>query len=266
MPEVTARYTNIRPSLDGTLSGPAWAGAAWSPRFVDLADGGPAVLDTRVALLWDEGALYCGFRVEDPFPNAVLGTRDQLIFQENDVEIFIDGGDCYYELELNALNTVYEVFFIWQDAYRRGSRFDVPEFDLLDQGALSFAGDYDRQAKSFWTGTHPRGPRWAFRNWDFPGLVTAVHIDGVLNDPATVSRGWTAEIKLPWAGMGPLGHGRQIPPAEGDRWRMFLSRFQQIPIAGRTVQAAWGVDAHGIYDSHLPERWTSVVFSTDPAA
>jgi len=50
-----------------------------------------------------------------------------LIFRENDVEVFIDGGDCYYEFEINALGTIYEVFFIWQDAYKRGGRFDVPE-------------------------------------------------------------------------------------------------------------------------------------------
>jgi glucokinase len=30
-------------------------------------------------------------------------------------------------LEVNALNTVYEEFFIWRDAYTKGSKFDIPK-------------------------------------------------------------------------------------------------------------------------------------------
>ena len=60
-----------------------------------------------------------------PRCRAELTERDAIIFQENDIEVFIDGGDCYYEFEMNALGTIYEVFFIWKDAFRRGGRFDV---------------------------------------------------------------------------------------------------------------------------------------------
>jgi hypothetical protein len=48
---------------------------------------------------------------------ASLTERDSLIFRENDLELFIHGGDCYYEV--NALGTVYEVFFVWKDAFRQ---------------------------------------------------------------------------------------------------------------------------------------------------
>ena len=37
--------------------------------------------------------------------------------QENDVEVFIAGQDAYYEFELNALGTIMERFYIWQDRY-----------------------------------------------------------------------------------------------------------------------------------------------------
>ncbi len=40
---------------------------------------------------------------------AHLTERDSIIFQESDVEVFIDGGDAYYELEINALGTLHEV-------------------------------------------------------------------------------------------------------------------------------------------------------------
>lgn len=44
--------------------------------------------------------------------------------------MFIAGPDCYYEFQINALGTIYEVFYIWQEAHKKGSYFDRPEFDL----------------------------------------------------------------------------------------------------------------------------------------
>ncbi|MEP7356882.1 MAG: carbohydrate-binding family 9-like protein, partial [Anaerolineales bacterium] len=144
MPSYTCYRTRSPLAIDGLLADPAWAAAPKSPRFVDMVTGEPGFFDTRAAALWDDENLYIGFWIEEPFVEAHLTQRDALIFTENDVEVFIDGGDAYYEFEINALNTVYEVFFIWQDAYRRGGRFDVPEFDLLSGRALSFGGNYDR--------------------------------------------------------------------------------------------------------------------------
>lgn len=169
----TAPYTCYRTRqsilVDGDLQKPIWRKAVRSPRFVDMVTGDPGYFDTRAAALWDDEAFYVAFWVDEPFVEAVLTERDSLVFNENDVELFIDGGDSYYEFEINALGTVYEVFFIWQDAYQRGGRFDVPEFDLVGSKALSFGGNFDRSDRTFWTGTHPRGCRWAFRDWDFPG-------------------------------------------------------------------------------------------------
>src|SRR3954447_11377612 len=227
--------TSTPRALDGRLSDRAWRLAPPSPSFVDMATGGPALHDTRAAVLWDDENLYVGFWVEEPHPTARQTERDALIFRENDVEVFIDGGDCYYEFEINALGTVYEVFFIWRDAYRRGGRFDVAEFDLLDRKALSFAGNFDRTNDHFWWGTHPRGPRWAFLDWDFPGLRSAVHVDGGLNDATRRSKGWTVELAFPWAGMRHLAHGRSLPPRDGDVWKLFLGRFQNLAVGGQKV-------------------------------
>ena len=249
--------------LDGRADEPAWLRAPRSPRFVDMVTGEPGYFDTRAAALWDDNGLYVSFWVEEPFPGAHMTERDGIVFAENDVEIFIDGGDCYYELELNAANTVYEVLFIWQDAYTRGGRFDVPEFDLVERHALSFGGDYDRQARSFWRGTHPRGPRWAFRDWDLPGLQTAVHVDGKLNDRYFVSEGWSAQITLPWKGMAWLANGRSLPPRDGDVWRIFFGRFEKMTVGGVEVQPhpAWCWNKHGVMDTHIPESFTYVHFS-----
>ncbi len=255
-----ARKVCSPPRLDGTLSDSAWQSAARSSMFVDMASGEPALLDTQVSVLWDDENLYVGFWMQEPYPKAHLSERDSIIFTENDVELFIDGGDCYYELEINALGTLYEVFFVWRDAYQRGSRFDIPEFDLLSRKALSFAGDFDRKPESFWWGTHPRGPRWAFLDWDFPGLRSAVHVEGVLNDSSERSKGWTVQLALPWAGMKHLAGGRSLPPKDGDFWKMFFGRFQKIQTNSGEGQAAWCLTPHGVYDTHMPERFTEVRF------
>ncbi len=262
-----AHYTCYRTRtpivVDGRLDELAWQQAPRSPRFVDMVTGDPAFFDTRAAALWDDTYLYVGFWIDEPFVEAHLTERDSLIFTENDVEVFIDGGDCYYEFEINALGTIYEVFFIWQDAYQRGGRFDVPEFDLFSGKALSFAGNYDRSATHFWWGTHPRKARWAFPSWDMPYLRSAIYVDGTLNDRAVVDKGWLVELAFPWASMSHLANGRSLPPQDGDVWRIFFGRFERLPVAGvlPEPQPAWCWGKHGTLDTHMPEHFTQVHFS-----
>ena len=243
-------------TIDGDLTKPAWREAERSPRFTDMVTGAPAPFGTHAALLWDAENLYAAFWVEEPFVEARLTERDSLIFLENDVELFIDGGDAYYELEVNALGTVYEVFFVWRDAYERFRR----DFPL--ERALSFGGDFDRTGEYFWRGTHPRGLRWAFRDWDLPGLRAGVRVQGRINDATHIDQGWTVELALPWAGMTHLAGGRSLPPRDGDEWRFFLGRFQKMVMSGVEVQPhpAWVWTPHGVYDTHQPSRWTPVRF------
>jgi hypothetical protein len=248
------------PLIDGHLDEGCWKKAPKSPRFVDMVSGVPGFLDTRVAALWDKECLYIAFWVEEPDLQAKLTERDSLIYTENDVEVFIGGRDCYYEFEINALGTVYEVFFIWQDAYKKGSVFDREEFDLFGPRVDLLGGFQD----SMRYGKHPRGPRWAFLNWDFPGLKSAVQAEGTLNDSTDLDRGWTVELAFPWEGMKILAGGRALPPQEGDIWRIDFSRFEALSFNG--IQAnphpGWSFNKHGVYDSHIPECFTYVHFST----
>ncbi len=259
----TSKKINRPIEINGDLEKPVWKNAVKSPRFVDMVTGEPALYDTRTAVLWDNENLYIAFRAEEPFVVATQKQRDSIIFLENDLEVFIDGGDCYYELEMSALNTVYEVFFIWKDAYKKGGRFDVPEFDVHKEKAMTFGGDYDRTGKDFWWGRHPRKLRWAFLDYDMPGLKTAVHVDGKINDPTHVDKGWTLEIAIPWKSMKWLANGRSLPPKEGDTWRIFFGRFQKMTPSGKEVEPhpAWAFNKHGLYDTHIPECFTYVHFT-----
>lgn len=60
-------------------------------------------------MFWDELNLNVAFEIGEPLVEARQTERDSLVCLENDVEVFIDGGDCYYEFEINALGTVYGV-------------------------------------------------------------------------------------------------------------------------------------------------------------
>ena len=260
-----AHYSCLRTgdvvTVDGNLDEPVWQRVRKSPRFVDMISGKPGFFDTRAAAVWDDQRLYIAFWVDEPFVSAKVTERDATIFRENDVEVFIDGIDSYDEFEINALNTIYEVFFIWKDAYAR--KFNIPEFDVLSADAFTFGGNHDRGVETFWRGTHPRGSRWAFPTWDLPGLQMAVKVDGTLNLDTDIDRGWTVEIAFPWAGMKHLAGGRSLPPNHGDEWRIFFGRFEKLPVGNGVVSPAWSWGRIGDGDNHIPERFTRVDFSKE---
>jgi hypothetical protein len=250
-------------AVDGNLDKPAWRSAPRSPRFVDMVSGAPALYDTRVALQWDDERLYVAYWIEEPQVAATLTARDSFVWNDNDVELFVAGDDCYYELEINAFGTVYEAFFVWQDALVRGGRFDVPALDLRSPHVDLLGGFQDA---SRW-GKHPRGRRFAFLDFDLAGLQTAVRVDGRINDPSTVDRGWTVELALPWKSLGFLFAGRRLPPSEGETLRCDFSRFEALRVHGRPLAENPGssLNPHGVYDSHIPESFSVVHFTAQPA-
>ncbi|MXW06142.1 MAG: hypothetical protein F4Z81_13910 [Gemmatimonadetes bacterium] len=242
--------------VDGRLDEASWQHAVRSPRFEDLEEPGrPGLFDTRAAVLWDDDYLFVGFWVEDPDVRATYTERDSMICEENDVEVFIAGEDSYYEFELNPLGTIMERFYVWQNAYVEAGFGAFPEFDLQGTDLVDTLGGIK-------TGhAHPRGRRWAFRQWDMPGMKWAVHVDGTINDPTDRDRGWTAEIAFPWKGLKHLADGRSLPAREGDIWRMDFSRFQWIDEGGFRTCPGWAWNSHGIYDSHIPDRFSVIHFS-----
>lgn len=259
--EYLCRRSVVPPVIDGSLDDPTWLGAEFSAPLVDIVNGAPAWLETRVALAWDDQYLYVAFQLEEPDIQASLTERDSLIYTENDVEFFIAGENAYYELELNALNTIYEVFWIWTDAFRTGSElFGLPEFDRERRRTMRLSGVGGH--------LHPRGERIGFPDWDFPGLRHAVHLEGTLNQAGDRDRGWSVELALPWSGLAHLADGRSLPPRPQDLWRIDCSRFQKFGPDGRILptSAGWTWNAHGHYDSHIPERFTRVRFVDEPVS
>jgi hypothetical protein len=222
--------------VDGRLDKPVWEAAPWTEEFIDIE--GPAgpqpPFRTRVRMLWDDDYLYIGAWLEEPHIWATLTEHDSVIFQDNDFEIFIDpDGDNhqYYEIEINALNA---------------------EWDL-------------RLVKPYRDG----GP--ALNEWEIPGLKTAVHIDGTLNDPTDTDRGWSVEMAFPWSALAEFANC-PCPPRDGDQWRINFSRvewdveivdgqYRKIP---NRPEHNWVWSPQWVIDMHRPERWGYVQFSTAP--
>ena len=110
--DYTSQKISSAIAIDGNVNKEVWQNAKWSKRFVDMVTGEAGMQNTQTAILWNDTHLYIAFTAEEPFVEATVTERDNIIFVENDLEVFIDGKDCYYELEVNAANTVYEVLFI----------------------------------------------------------------------------------------------------------------------------------------------------------
>lgn len=225
--------------IDGRLDELAWHAAPETELFVDIE--GPAKarprLTTRAKMLWDGEFFYLAAILEEPHVWATLTERDSVIFLDNDFEVFIDpDGDTqrYMELELNAFGTEWDLLLV--KAYRDG------------------------------------GP--PVHAWDIPGLRTAVHVEGTINDPSDTDGGWTVEIAIPWAGIAEVA-GREAPPSGGDVWWVDFSRVEwDVHVEGdryvKSVDPAtgkphpehnWVWSPQGVVDMHRPETWGLVMFS-----
>ncbi len=259
IPNYQAYKISDPPTIDGRLDELEWQLAPQSPNFRDLITGSETVHDTRAAVLWDDEYLYVGYWIEEPDLQASITERDGLIYQNNDVELFIAGQDAYYEFEINSFGTIYEVFFIWEEAYKKGGFDKVEGLGLGEPGRRAFNGVGYKN--------HPRGPRMGFFNWDLKGLQSAVFTDGTINDNKDRDRGWTVELALPWSSISILtkGDSRSVPPLPNDIWRMDFSRFNQYKEAAPAKDSgSWAWSPHGIWDSHVPECFTFVTFSEEP--
>jgi len=58
-------------------------------------------------------------------------------------------------------------------------------------------------------------------SWE-SGMVSAVKVEGTLNNPNDVDKSWTVEAKIPIAKLASVPH---VPPLVGDKWRFNLYRL-----------------------------------------
>lgn len=248
--------------VDGKLNKEQWKLANWSNRFVDIIGNTPSIYNTQAAVLYSDEYLYIGFYCESPFPKADLTEDGSLLWFDSIVEVMIDGGDTYYELQVNALNTTYEAFYIWKDAYKNNDVYrKQAEFDVLSDDVRIFGGNHDRTGKYFWNGSHPRGNRWAFLNYKMKNLQTAVYVDGTLNSDEKISNYVSYEIRIPWEDLKWLRNGEVNAPVSTEQVNIFLGRFENLTINGEIISHGTSITAIGSDDNHYPEKFTKFEYT-----
>jgi len=224
------KYTCYRAAgdinVDGQLDEPSWKKAPKTVRFVDIESGFRVRLNTVAKMLWDDEYFYVGFICEEPDVWATLTERDSVIYADNDVEVFIDPDDDtlnYYELEINALNTAWDLLL--DKPYNKGGKAD--------------------------------------NSWDIEGLECAVKVNGTLNQPEDTDEGWTVEIAFPWKALAQYSGKMSTPPQNGDRWRVNFSRVERKRNSGLRDCDNWVWAVQRDINMHIPERWGYVTFSSD---
>jgi cellulose/xylan binding protein with CBM9 domain len=198
---------------------PAWASAApiaW----------GPAEYKTRFRAAWSDAGLYLRFDATDPSPWHTMTKRDEHIWDEEVVEIFIDpdrSGHDYYELEVNPVNVVCDLRMIapWPD--KKG---DIDwNLDGLETRVQPLRGDGGTRG---WTVT-------AFLPWKgLRALPSAAHV--------------------------------AVPPRAGDAWRFNVFRIKRPggPKAPEkdAVFAAWSPPS--VQSFHDAGAFRDLVFGGSP--
>lgn len=226
-------------ALDGRIDKEFWEDAPFTRPFIDIK-GEQMPLPrhvTQAKMLWDNENLYFAAKLAGNEIWATVTERDDVIFRDNDFELFIDPDSDthqYYEFEMNAMNTVWDLFIT--KAYRDGGK--------------------------------------AVNDFDIKGLQTAVYIDGTLNDPSASNSFWSVEIVIPFRAVYECAN-TQRTPIDGEYYRINFSRVQWlVDIVNQTYKKRinpatdnafpednWVWAPTGVINIHYPELWSFVFFA-----
>ncbi len=228
--------TNSKIIIDGVIDEPAWNNAIYSDKFIDIEGVKTPKYDTRLKMLWDDEYLYVYSEMEEPHIWGNLKQRDTIIYYNNDFEVFIDPsgtGSTYGEIEINTLNTVWDLFL--DKPYRVG-------------GKANF-------------------------QWNLNNLKTAVKIKGTLNDPKDIDTLWAVEMAIPLKAFVSLKNRPKTYPKEGEQWRINFSRVQwNHDLINRKYyrkkengkylkEYNWVWSNQKIINMHEPEKWGFLQFT-----
>ncbi len=226
--------------IDGIADEPAWKAVPWTSDFLDIeGDAKPRpALRTRVKMLWDKDNLYIYAELQEPDLWGTLHQHDTIIYDDNDFEVFI-----------NPDNTTHRYFEYEINALGT-------EMDLFMNKPYRVKGN-------------------ALLSWD-GGVRDAVHVQGTMNKPGDVDKGWAVEMAIPLSSM--LFWGDKTP-RDSMQWRINFSRVEwdRDVVAGRyvpRVDAAtgrrlpehnWVWTPQGAVNMHIPSMWGYLQFSARSA-
>ena len=111
-----------------------------------------------MAMVWDDANLYVAIRRQEENVWGRLTKRETVIYNDNDSEMFLDpsgDGAGYFEIEMNALNTMWDMFH--DKEYHRASALDA-FYDIAGlRHAVAVHGtlNYHHDRDVGWTGRDP---------------------------------------------------------------------------------------------------------------
>ncbi len=170
--------------------------------------------------MWDDQYLYVAFECAD---DDIWGTHtnyDDPVYAEEAVEVFIDpeGAGWHY----------------WE--------VDVSPRNVVVDLMVIKAG---------W-----QGRAGTLARYNVKGLLTGTKVYGTLDNREDQDEKWTAEIAIPWSDF--LGRRVNVPPKEGDSWRLNLFRIDRLGPGGKDDQfMAWS-KSPGVF--HQPKNFGVVTF------
>ena len=223
--------------IDGKASEESWKNSIWTDDFIDIEGVKTPKYRTHMKMLWDENYLYFYAELDEPHIWGDITERDAVIFYNNDFEVFIDPDSDthnYYEFEMNALNTVWDLFLT--KPYR-------------DHGVV-------------------------LNNWDINGLKSAVSIEGTLNDPSDTDKKWSVEIAMPWKVLTEASGSKEVPKGKTWRINFSRVNWEFDLIDGKYQRKKdpktnkylpeynWVWSPQGVINMHEPEKWGFVFFSS----
>ena len=109
-----ARVTSLL-KIDGQLSESAWADITPITDFVNNRDGSRSAISTEARILYDDKFVYFAFRSVDKNIWATMKRRDEHLWLEEVVEVFLQANPeipNYIELEVNPLGTMLDIYLL----------------------------------------------------------------------------------------------------------------------------------------------------------
>lgn len=115
LPLYEVAQTLLPIKVDGKLNEDAWMKASSVGYFVNNSDGSKSSYKTEAKVLYDENFLYFAFRCADDNIWSTLKRRDEHLWEEEVVEVFLQADPnqpSYIELEVNPLGTMLDIYLL----------------------------------------------------------------------------------------------------------------------------------------------------------
>ena len=154
LPSYHAPRLTRPPSLDGKIDDREWGQAPWIDGFFASRGDRPSSLKTRVRIAWDAEHVYVAWDAEDPDLQATFTRRDDPVYREEAIEMFIDPARTrrdYVELETSPTGVIFDSRFTGGPRQNPDPSFNAGfTVKVVAEGTLNDSYDRDGGFRAEW--------------------------------------------------------------------------------------------------------------------